>query len=364
MMKRCVLFGVLVLAAILVFSFSAVQGQSPIKIRTCWLPEFETFIPWIAHQKGWDKEEGLDIELVFFDSGMAQMEALPAKQWVLGATGGVPMVVGALRHDCYEIGLASDDSFTNNIYVRADSPILKTKGFNKDYPEIYGAPNDVKGKTILVTTVSSIHYAMSSWLKVLGLKDSDVVIKQMDQSSVVPAFEKGIGDVACLWAPYCYTAEQKGWKKVSDVHKCKVALPMVLLGEKEFCDKNPETVAKFLRVYMRGVNYVQKYRHNPEILPAYQKFLKDWGGMDMTLEMCKMDFTTDANPVWDLQEQLKLLDSSKGESTAQRWQYLIAEFFTANGRFTPDEFAEVSKKTYATDKFLKMVKTPVPTDAF
>ena len=65
-MKKCVLLGVLVLAAILAFVFSGVQAQTPIKLKTCWMPEFETFLPWLAHQKGWDKEEGLDLDLLFF----------------------------------------------------------------------------------------------------------------------------------------------------------------------------------------------------------------------------------------------------------------------------------------------------------
>ena len=75
-MKKLVLFGVLVLAALLVFSFTPAQAQAPMKLKTCWMPEQETFFPWLAKQKGWDKQEGLDLELLFFDSGMAQMEAL------------------------------------------------------------------------------------------------------------------------------------------------------------------------------------------------------------------------------------------------------------------------------------------------
>jgi len=359
-MKKLTLVGVLALAALLVFSFTQVQAQNPIKLKTCWMPEFETFIPWLAKQKGWDKEEGLDLELLFFDSGMAQMEALPARQWVLGATGGVPQVVGSLRHGAYEIGLGDDESITNNVYVRPDNPILKVKGFNKDFPEVYGSPETVKGKTILVTTVSSVHYAMSSWLKVLGLKDSDVVVKQMDQASIVAAFEKGVGDVAAIWAPYCYTAEAKGWKKISDLRMCKAALPITLIGDKEFCDKNPETVAKFLRVYLRGVNYIKKHGSQPEVVKMYQKFMKDWGGLNMTPEMCKLDI--DTHPVWTLEDQLKLFDSSAGESTAAKWQRLIGEFFTAQGRFTQEEFDKVNGMGYCNNKFLKMIKTPIPTD--
>ena len=117
------------------------------------------------------------------------LEAIPAKQWVIGGLGGVPMVVGAVRYGAYLIAIANDESITNVMMVRPDSPILKVKGFNKQFPEVYGSPETVKGKTILFTTVSSVHYAMSTWLKVLGLKDSDVVVKKMDQASAVAAFE-------------------------------------------------------------------------------------------------------------------------------------------------------------------------------
>jgi ABC-type nitrate/sulfonate/bicarbonate transport system substrate-binding protein len=154
--------------------------------------------------------------------------------------------------------------------------------------------------------------------------------------------------------------EAKGYKKISDLKMCGAALPITLIGDKEFCDKNPQVVAKFLRVYLRGVNYIKKHGSRPEVVKLYQKFMKDWGGINMTPEMCKLDI--DTHPVWTLEEQLKLFDSSKGMSTAAKWQSLIAEFFTAQGRFKPEEFAKVKDATYATDKFLKLVKTPVPTD--
>lgn len=359
-MKKIAILSIVVMAAVLAFSMMPAQAQSLVKLQTCWMPEHETFMPWLAKQKGWDKEEGLDLELLFFDSGMAQMESLPAKQWVLGGTGGVPQVVGALRYGAYMIGLGNDESLTNAIYVRPDSPILKTKGFNKANPDVLGSPEAVKGKTVLVTTVSSAHYALSTWLKTLGLEDKDVIIKQMDQASIIAAFEKGVGDVACLWAPYTLTAEDKGWKQVSDIKKAGAALPITLVGDREFCDKNPETVAKFLRVYLRGVNYLKAHGSSPEVVKLYQKFMKDWCGQEMSEANCKKDI--DTHPVWDLQEQLALFDTSKGESTAAKWQRMIAEFFTAQGRFKPEELDKINKSGYVTDKFLKLVKTPVPTD--
>ena len=38
----------------------------------------------------------------------------------------------------------------------------------------------------------------------------------------------------------------------------------------------------------------------------------------------------------------------------------VAEFFAGVGRITPDELKVVKDGSYATDKFLKLVKQPIP----
>ena len=147
------------LAVVLFITFScAAFAAAPVKLRTAWLDEHEAFLVWYAKEKGWDKEEGLDIEMLLFSSGMAQLNALPAGEWVLAGTGAVPGMMGALRYGTYTIAVTNDESYTNALLLRPDSPILKTKGYNKDYPEVYGHPDDVRGKTFLITTMSSPHF--------------------------------------------------------------------------------------------------------------------------------------------------------------------------------------------------------------
>lgn len=359
-MKKLALVSVLVFSVALLLSVSgvAVAQQKLIALPTAWMPEHEVFFAWYAKEKGWDKEEGLDMKLLYFESGMAMLEALPAKQWVLGGTGGVPHVLGALRYGAYMIGLGNNESLCNAVYVRPDSPVMKSKGVQKGYPKIYGKLEDLKGKDFLVTTVSSAHYAMGSYLNAFGLKDKDVVVKHMDQASIMAAFEKGIGGFACLWAPYTYTAEAKGWKEAANVDTCNAAIPITFIGDKEYCDKNPEVVAKFLRVMFRSVNKLKDEGATPENVKLFQRMYKEWAGMEYKPEDAKKDI--EMHPVWKIDEQLKLFDTSKGESEAQRWERLLAEFLHANGRIKDDELAKVKKLDWVTDKFLKMVKTPIP----
>ncbi len=355
-MKKLVILIALIMMT--VFASGPVSAADLFKLKTCWMPSHETFAPWYAKKMGWDKAEGLDLEMLYFDSGMAELEALPAKSWVLGGIGGVPMVYGTARYDSYMIGIGNNESSANVVFARADNPVLKFQGVNPKFPKVFGNAETVKGKTFLVTTVSSVHYAMSLWLQALGLKDTDVVIKNMDQSSIISAFESGIGDFACLWAPFSYTAEEKGWKAVSDIDKCNAFLGLVLIGDKEFSDKNPEVVAKFLRMYLRGVNMLQKEGTSPEMVKLYQEFLKDYCGLELSAQMAKTDLM--AHPVYNLEEQLKLFDGSKGPSQAAVWQGMLAEFFASMGKLKPGELQKVSTSGYVTDKFLKQVKTPIP----
>jgi NitT/TauT family transport system substrate-binding protein/sulfonate transport system substrate-binding protein len=359
-MKKLTFASALILSVTLIVlgSGMAVAQQKLIPLPTAWMPEHETFFPWYAKEKGWDKEEGLDFSLPYFESGMAMLEALPAKKWFFGGIGGIPMIMGALRYNAYMIGIGNNESWANAVYVRPDSPVLKSKGAQKGFPNVYGKVEDVKGKTFLVTTVSSAHYAMGSYLSVFGLKDKDVVVKSMDQASIMAAFEKGIGDFAAIWAPYTYTAEAKGWKEAGNVDSCGRGIPLVLIGDKEYSDKNPEVVAKFLRVMFRAINKLKDEGATDENVKLYLKMYKEWAGMEYSYQDAKKDI--ESHPIFKLEEQLKLFDASKGESEAQRWERLLAEFLNANGRIKDDEFAKVKDVKWVTDKFLKQVKTPIP----
>jgi len=359
-MKRVTLAFVAILSVTLVMlaSGNAAAQQKLTPLPTAWMPEHETFFPWYAKEMGWDKEEGLDLSLSYFESGMAMLEALPAKKWFFGGIGGIPMIMGALRYNAYMIGIGNNESWANSVYVRPDSPALKSKGVQQRNPKVYGTVEDVKGKTFLVTPVSSAHYAMGSYLSVFGLADKDVVVKNMDQASIMAAFEKGIGDFACIWAPYTYTAEAKGWKEVGNVDSAGRGIPLVLIGDKEYSDKNPEVAAKFLRIILRAINKLKEEGPTAQNVNLYLKMYKEWAGMEYKYEDAKKDI--ESHPVFQLDEQLKLFDASKGESETQRWERLLAEFLNANGRIKDEEFAKVKNVGWVTDKFLKMVKTPIP----
>jgi NitT/TauT family transport system substrate-binding protein/sulfonate transport system substrate-binding protein len=357
-MRKLAIAAVLSLGVLFVVSgigpVPGVVADKLFKLNTAWEPEHETFITWLAKEKGWDKEEGLEFNLLYFDSGMGMLEALPAKQWVIGAHGGTPAVVGAARYGEKIIGIGNDESIANVVLVRADSPILKVKGWNPKYPDVYGSPETIKGKTVICTTVSSGHFTLASWLKVFGLKDSDVVIKNMDPFQCVAAFESGIGDIVTLWAPHMYTGVQKGWKVAGDIRSCGAGLPIVIVGEPEFLEKNPDIVKKFLKIYFRGIDMI-KSTPPEKLVPEYKKFMKDYCGLDMNDEMCKMDI--ERHPIFTAAEQIKMMDGSNGPSVVEKWELGVLDFFTSQGKFKKEDADKVvgpdGRLNFITDKHIK-----------
>ena len=59
-------------------------------LRTAWLGEHEAFLTWYAKEKGWDKEAGLDIIMLRFDSGKSLIENVRAYDWAIAGCGAVP----------------------------------------------------------------------------------------------------------------------------------------------------------------------------------------------------------------------------------------------------------------------------------
>ena len=78
----------------------------------------------------------------------------------------------------------------------------------------------------------------------------------MDQPQALAAFENGIGDFVALWAPHMYAGTDKGWKVAGSAALCGKGTPLVLVADTKYADAHPEITAKFLSVYLRGVEHL------------------------------------------------------------------------------------------------------------
>lgn len=351
-------FSFLVLALML-FAFTggvsiAGAAQKVVKINTCWMDESPAFNIWYAKKQGWDKEEGLDINMLLFNSGPAQMEALPAKEWSIGATSTGGMLVAGMRHNVQVVAPLLQEGEVISIYMRPDDPAAKVKGANPAFPEVYGSAATLKGKTVLFTSQTTSHYNAGKWVEVFGLRESDMKMVNMEQASMIPAFEKGIGDAMALWAPFTFAAERKGFKRVTTGTACNALTSSMYIADKAWAEKNPELVAKFLKVSYRTTDMLAKEGITPRIVKEYQEFMSDFCGIKMSPEDAKLDL--ECHPRWSLADAKTMMDAGKGESRYAGEQRAAAEFFTNMGRFSQKELDAFNKKNFVVDTYLKKIQ--------
>ena len=278
---------VLFLAALMLLHFTApgVDAARLVRVPTAWVDEFETFLMWYAKEKKWDREAGLDIEINQYNSGAEILNAQSTGAWVYAGMGVIPTILGNMRHNVVAMAIGVDEAAANGVVVPADSPIARVRGWNKEYPTVLGSPDTVRGKTFVLTDISSAHYVLSSWLKVLGLQDSDISIRDMAQGLVVASLENHIGDGAALWAPQLYLALDQGGVLAADLKYCGKESYTYLVADAEYAKANPEITAKFLTVYFRAVDdYMSK---SPEtFLQDYRRFYLEWAARTMMKNCC------------------------------------------------------------------------------
>lgn len=154
---------------------------------------------YIAEQKGWFKDAGLNIKEVLFTNGPVQMESLSSNGWDIGCTGVGGVFAGVLGYDAKVLGSSNTDDGTQYVFARNDSDIVAAgTGHNSINDKIYGDAASWKGKSILCNTGSVTQYVLIKVLGGFGLTVNDVKFVAMDPATAYSAFIAGQGDVCVL----------------------------------------------------------------------------------------------------------------------------------------------------------------------
>ncbi len=301
----------------------------------------------VADAKGWWKEAGLKVTVINFPAGAPQIAA--SKSWDVGYTGSVPAVLGAVRFGLHTVAFSDDQSATNALYVR---------GPNAD--AIIKAPAaQLKGGTVFLTGNSTVDLAARSCMTKFGLNKGDVTVRSMGQAEIIAAMSSGSADVGGLWAPNTYTAEEKaGARLLCSGKDAGVMVPGNLVVRADWAKENPQTVAKFLAVYLRAQRWLSANR--PEALAAMKKHY-DAGGVVISDAAMNKEF--DTRPTFDLAGQMALFNRGAQPSRADTTMNTIAAFMKDVGSLRADE-ALPEPRTYVTDEYLKLIDRDPQLKAF
>jgi ABC-type nitrate/sulfonate/bicarbonate transport system substrate-binding protein len=325
----------LLLGCCFVFS-SAARAQTPITISQ--QPTIYWAFPmYLATEKGWWAEAGLAPKFVTYPAGLPQVNAVAEKAWDVGGTGSVPGMIGADKYQLEIIGVTNDESATNALYA---APAFAAK-----YRADRGA---LRGQKIVLTTNSTVDFAAQACLALAGLLTAHTTWVGAPPKDVLAAVSAKETEIAGLWAPNTYVAEAAGWTSICSGRDSRVLIPGLIVARPEYAQSNPEAVAKFLAVYLRGWEWAKA---NPAEAQRILKTFYVAGGLNISDEAIKKEFSN--RPTFSLSEQIALITSPPASDSRLAFALQrMGIFLRESGTIASTRPAQKR----ITDKYLKMIE--------
>ena len=288
---------------------------------------------YVALQKGFFEEEGLDVDMTVYISGASQMEALPSGSWACGGAGATAGCLGTIGYGLSLLGYVGWDG-PIDIFVREDSDIYQAgQGHIDGYPEIYGTPETWKGKNILLPRGTTAHLALLATLDDMGLTEDDITITHMEVPAAQNAFLAGEGDGCGQWINFSLQAESYGWKRVTPPDAAGIGIPNVLFASEDIIRDDPDAVVSYIKGYLKAWYWMEE---NPDEASElfYQYEMEE--GVDTTKENCEILAKGCIPPAVD--EMLAMYEADEtGKTPYYNHLHKVLSYFLDMGNYTQEQ---------------------------
>jgi NitT/TauT family transport system substrate-binding protein len=251
-----------VFAGSMVFISSPAQSQPTVKkIRMGISTTSIVFLPFYAAlQKGFYRDEGIDLELIVMSATLASTAVLTGDVDYNGAVTGV-------------IGAAVQGRPLKVLIFTADRPLsfLMAKKEIRGGADLVGkrvAGSSPGGSATLLAKLAVKHFGLDA--------DRDVSIMPMGggDASRLAALESGVADATVLGIPFNVYALDKGYRELvffGDMMR----FPQTGFGTSERrIRENPDEILEMIRATLRGLIFVWEEKHRDEIIDIVMKRLK------------------------------------------------------------------------------------------
>ncbi len=204
----------------------------------------------IAQEKGYFKDEGLDVTLERFNSATQALAPLATNQVQVVGGGSSTAIFNSFGRD-WPVRIAI--SRTRDLPGFSSDTLIVRNGLKDEVKSIA----DLKGKKIAVNAPSAVlEYMVAQMLGKHGLSLKDVEIVYMPWPNMGPALETGAIDAGAVVEPFVVLYQQKNI--AYPLHRAAEVLtdpPLevsFILFNSDWSSENPKVAEAFTRAYLRG----------------------------------------------------------------------------------------------------------------
>ncbi|MCX5717939.1 MAG: NrtA/SsuA/CpmA family ABC transporter substrate-binding protein [Nitrospirae bacterium] len=236
------------------------------------------FLPFIAQEKGFYADNGLDVVINEFDFGLKAADALLAGKADIATAADFVLTSYSFDHDDIRAIGSIARSLTVEIVVRKDRGIER--------------PVDLKGRKVGVSSKTKGEFFLARFLILNGMDFQDIKVKYLEPARIVDAFSKGTIDAASIWEPFISEIKQRlGTKAENWPAQSNLAFYFLLLSREKWVKEHPAAIERFLKAMVQAEEFTKK---NPQeaqqiisrrfkLEPSFVQAI--WQKNDFTVEM-------------------------------------------------------------------------------
>jgi NitT/TauT family transport system substrate-binding protein len=254
----------------------AVSQVQQIKLGT--VQSFGAIVTYIAKEKGYYREAGIEVDISFMNSA-ANVVALLAKNELQVVEGGISVGYFNGLEQGLPIIMTTDRVSTpihHQLLVRAELKDKITK------------LTDLRGKNVGSNSVGAVTtYELGKMLATVGMTLKDIELKTLAFPQMAAALRNGALDATLQIPPFAAAIENQGiGVSIASVDALVQPTPMTIAASfinTDWAAKNKELVRNFFVAYMRATrDYCIAYHNGPNRKEVVEIALKN--GLERTIE--------------------------------------------------------------------------------
>lgn len=234
-------------------------------------------LEWIARDRGFFQQAGLDVTMQGYVSGKEATDALRAGAMDIATASDFVTVVRSFTES--DLRIHGSISYYRNkaIVARSDRGIA--------------AGSDLKGKRIGVTSPSSAEYSLYVFLALHGLDIDDATIVKLPPKQIVEAISDGNLDAAITWEPHVQAIQKSLGEQAATFQGEGFDAYLLLLSRKDWATANARALKRLIRALVLAEEWAHAYPDEAKrylatqfkLAPAYVEAL--WPRMELRVTL-------------------------------------------------------------------------------
>lgn len=284
-------------------------------------------IAFLAREKGFFRENGVDVELVL------KNEYIDSKKlYEYGDVDGVFCVYADV------FTLNADGIPTKAVYIC---------DYSEEGDVIIGRPgisslSELKGKKVGISQVNGFShiFVLKALVGAGGLKEEDIRLKRVSAHECLAALERGEIDAGHTWEPTRSEAVRKGYKVLCEAGRFPLLIVDVLGFRDDVIKDRPDDVRRVVAALARAADYLAQNRD--EALGIMSRAM----GMEKT----EMDAGFKGIKVPDIHENARAMSRDGNGKTLYGSAALIGDFYARRGLLPrPLDYGDLADPAFVED---------------